>query len=643
MNRKKNIHKLDAMKIKKNIKKMGELLCDAGLITSEQLQKALAKQQKTNKKLGEILVEMCFISHMDIAKVLALQLGIQFIDFSETAVEPEAIQLVPEKLCRKHTLIPLSVDKKVIKAVFADPLDLSAIDELRFASGRNVQPCISTPDKIREAIAHNYHINIPLQDLISSLPIQSPVEIVFEGDNELDISDLIKRSETAPVIAMVNSIIINAVQRRASDIHIEPQQKFVNLRMRIDGLLKDIMTLPKWVQCLVISRIKIMAKMDISEKRIPQDGRIKIRIKNKELDLRVSSLPTQYGENIVIRILDMKADSFQLENIGLGSEELKKVISMIDRSQGMILLSGPTGSGKTSTLYAMLNRIKSNTIHIVTLEDPIEYEIPGISQVNVNEKVGLTFAFSLRSILRQDPDAIMVGEIRDVETACIAAQASITGHLVLSSVHTNSTISTITRLKNMGVPSYLISSSLNGIISQRLVRLICPNCKTKYNPSEEEFVKIGLRPEDIKNNNFYKGTGCQKCSHTGYSGRIGVFEVLTITPKFRELINNDAPAELLQKEAINSGMKYMIFDGLEKVKKGLTTLEELNRVLIFEEEEIRSVICPNCNSSIKSDFINCPFCGITLSKVCPSCGRQKEENWKYCPYCKNNFQELNYA
>jgi len=560
------------------------------------------------------------------------------------AIEPEAIQTISEKLCRKHTLIPLSLDKNIIKAVLADPLDLAAIDELRFASGKHVQPCISTPDKIKEAIAHNYHIHIPLQDLVTSLSIQSPVEVVFEGENEVDVSDLIKRSETAPVITMVNGIIINSIQKRASDIHIEPQQKSVKLRMRIDGLLKDEMSLPKWVQCLVTSRIKIMAKMDISEKRIPQDGRLKIRIKNKELDLRVSSLPTQYGENIVIRILDARADSFQLENMGFSDVQLKKVISMIDRPQGFILVTGPTGSGKSSTLYAMLNRIKSNSIHIVTLEDPIEYEIPGLSQVNVNEKVGLTFSFSLRSILRQDPDAIMVGEIRDGETGCIATQASVTGHLVFSSIHTNSAVATINRLKNMGVPTYLVSSALNGVISQRLMRLICPNCKTKYEPTEDEFVKIGIKGNEVKNIDFYKGAGCDKCGHTGYKGRIGIFEILPITAKMRELINNDASEDILLKESLKSGMKYLVHDGFEKVKRGLTTLEELNRILIFEEEEKnKTVICPNCSSSIRSDFINCPFCGETLSDICSSCGRPKEENWKFCPYCKCDFQSLNCA
>jgi len=643
-----NFHKINTInkkKPKQEIKKLGELLRDSGLITKEQLQRALINQKKSKRKLGEILVDMCFCSHKDIAKILSAQLGIQFIDFSTVAIDPEALQLIPEKLCRKHTLIPLSLDNKIIKTVFSDPLDLDAIDELRFASGKHIKPCISTPDKIREAIARNYNLHIPLQDLVTSLPIQSPLEVVFDGDNDVDdVSGLIKRSETAPVITMVNGIITNAIQKRASDIHIEPQQKIVKLRMRVDGLLEDVMSLPKWVQFLIISRIKIMAKMDIAEKRVPQDGRIKIIIKEKELDLRVSSLPTQYGENIVIRVLDARADSFKMENMGFSETQLKKVTSMIDRPQGFVLVTGPTGSGKSSTLYSILNRIKSDTINIVTLEDPIEYEISGLSQVNVNEKVGLSFAFSLRSILRQDPDAIMIGEIRDGETGCIATQASVTGHLVLSSIHTNSTIATINRLRNIGVPSYLIASSLNGIISQRLIRLICPSCKTEYHPTDEEFLKIGIKFDEVKDMHFYKGSGCTKCSNTGYSGRTGIFEVLTISTKMRELINSDASEDVVLKEALHSGMEYMAYDGFEKVKKGLTTLEELNRVLVFEEEDKKkTVICPSCSSSISPDFINCPFCGETLSETCTSCGRPKEETWKFCPYCKRDFQSLNYG
>ncbi|OGL43519.1 MAG: hypothetical protein A2W05_01270 [Candidatus Schekmanbacteria bacterium RBG_16_38_10] len=437
---------------------------------------------------------------------------------------------------------------------------------------------------------------------------------------------------------MVNAIVSNAIKDKASDIHIKPQQNEVKLRERVDGLLRDMMTLPKWVQGLVTSRIKIMAKMDITEKRIPQDGRIKIRIENKEVDLRVSTLPTQYGENVVIRILDNKSKIFDIDSIGFSKEYTEVVKSMMNKPQGFILITGPTGSGKTSTLYCMLNYIKSEKIHIVSLEDPIEYEMPGISQVSINEKVGLTFPFSLRAVMRQDPDVILVGEIRDAETAFIAMQASVTGHLVFSSLHTNNTIGTITRLKNMGVPNYLIASSLNGVIAQRLVRLICPKCKVPYIPSSDEFISIGIKPDETKGIRFYKGTGCEDCGNSGYSGRIGIFEILNINSQIKELIVSDASEDAITKAALSSGLKYIIHDGIEKVKEGLTTLEELNRMLVFEDEG--TTICPKCSTTIRSDFMNCPNCSHTITILCSSCGKPREKEWKFCPYCKAEYHSI---
>ena len=623
--------------LKEKLKKTGELLAEAGLITQEQLENALEKKKGTKKKVGEILVELGFVSEENIAKVIALQLGIRFIDLSSVSVEPEVLQLVSEKLCREHTFIPISSDKRTVIAVFADPLDLEAIDDLRFGTSRSVIPAVSTPKQIKEAIERYYHINTPLQELVKNMSSfkQSFIEIIYDRDSDAEISELVKRSETAPIITMVNTVIGNAVRNRASDIHIEPHQNNLKLRERVDGLLRDAITFPKWVQALIISRIKIMAKMDISERRIPQDGRIKIRIQGREMDLRVSTLPTQYGENVVIRILDSKSGVFDLESIGFSNEHKELVKTMFKRPQGFVLVTGPTGSGKTSTLYGMLSHVKSEKIHIVSLEDPIEYELPGISQVGINEKVGLTFAFSLRAVLRQDPDVILVGEIRDSETAFIAMQASVTGHLVLSSLHTNSSVATITRLKNMGVPNYLISSSLNGVVAQRLLRLICPKCKIPYIPSPDEFISIGMRVDDTKGMRFYKGTGCENCGNSGYKGRIGIFEVLNINSQIRDLIASDASEDAITKAALSSGLNYIIHDGIKKVKQGLTTLEELNRMLVFEDEDMMG--CPKCNTSIKSDFVNCPNCGYYVTSLCSSCGKPREQEWNYCPYCKAEY------
>jgi len=631
-------------KIKKKVKKTGELLCDAGLLTEEQLLQALQRQKETNKKFGDVVIDMGFVSDLDIAKVLSDQLGIPLIDFSSVAVEPEAVQIIPEKVCKKHTVLPISLEKDSLKVVFADPLDLKAIDDIRFATGRQVEPAISTSKQINEAIARYYHLSSPLQKLVDNMNLQGSVEFVYgHRENETESSELIKKSESPPVVKMVNGIILTAYEKKASDIHIEPQQKCVRLRERVDGLMRDVMELPRWAQGLVISRIKIMAKMDISEKRVPQDGKIRIRAKGIELDLRVSTLPTQYGENIVIRILDTQSGLFTLDQIGFSEDDLERVKSLLEKPQGIILISGPTGSGKTSTQYAMINHVKSETIHIITIEDPIEYELPGVSQVQINEKVGLTFAFSLRAILRQDPDVILVGEIRDGDTAFIAMQASITGHLVLSSVHTRSAVGTITRLKNMGILPYLISSSLDGVIAQRLVRLICSHCKVPYKPGVEELAKIGIsKIEDTREIKFYKGTGCEKCGSTGYKGRTGIYEVLVLNEQIRELIASEASEDVITKAALSSGMKTVWSEGFKKIMEGLTTIEELSRVIAFKEEE-GMMFCTSCNASIRSDFVSCPYCGQPINNVCNACGKVREAEWKYCPYCRIELNTLNVA
>lgn len=574
---------MSQQRLNHELMKLGELLLEDGLITKEQLTLALSiKKEDNRKKIGEILIEMGFVSELDIAKVLSIQLGIPLIDFSSVVVEPEAVQLVTEKLCLQHSFMPISVDKKVVKAVFADPLDLKAIDDLRFASGLSVQPAVSTPRQIKDAIEHHYNLNTSLKNIVDDMGFQMPLEIVYSEPEEINVTDLLNRSAAAPVIKIVNGIITNSIQDRASDIHLEPQKNCLKIRTRVDGLLRDVTVFPKWIQGLITSRIKIIAKMDIAEKRIPQDGKITVLFHERSLDLRVSTLPTQYGENVVIRILNAQSAILDLKQCGFSEEDLKRVESIVTKPQGIVLVAGPTGSGKTSTLYSMLNHIKSESIHIVSLEDPVEYEFPWMSQVSVNEKVGLTFAYTLRSILRQDPDVIMVGEIRDSETALIATQASITGHLVLSSIHTNSAITTITRLKNMGIPPHLIASSLNGIIAQRLVRLICPECKVPYKPSYEEFIKIGIKENKANDMNFYRGTGCRRCGNTGYKGRTGVFETMVFNQKIRNLIASDAPEDVIKKEAESYGMKHMMQDALLKLNDGVTTIEELGRVLTFE-------------------------------------------------------------
>jgi type IV pilus assembly protein PilB len=377
--------------------------------------------------------------------------------------------------------------------------------------------------------------------------------------------------------------------------------------------------------------------MDIAEKNIPQDGRIKLKVEGRDLDLRVSTLPTQYGEKITIRILDSLALKLDLQEMGSSEKDYHRIRSITDRPQGIVLITGPTGSGKTSTLYAMVNHIKAKAINIITLEDPIEYELKGVNQVAINEKTGLTFSFALRSVLRQDPDVILVGEMRDAETAKIAVEASLTGHLVLSTLHTNTAVGAITRLKNMGIQPYLIASSLNGVIAQRLVRKICDQCKKPYSPSEEERMKIRLWGKDPATFVSYIGTGCPACNKTGYKGRAGVFEVLTVGPRVQELIASDAVEELIGGAALDAGMQYMSENGLEKVRQGITSMDELFRVLHARGQEEFSP-CPNCNEPIKRESPACPFCEHIIVNKCPTCGTAREKNWMYCPYCGWGFQ-----
>lgn len=620
-------------------KKIGELLVESGLITEAQLQEALEESKKqSGMRIGNILVKKGYAKEIDISQTLSFQLSIPFVDLSAVAIDPEAIKLVSEKLARKYLLIPLFLESKALVVAMSDPLNLNAIDDLSFSAGLQVKPCVATPTDIAEAIRLHYHISQPIENLLVDLKVKAdrPVEVLEEIDTERDLAEQVKKSSAPPIIKIVDSIIIHGVENKASDIHLEPQEKWVKVRMRVDGLMREAMQLPKWVQGAVTSRIKLMAKMDIVERRISQDGRIKVRLGDKYLDLRISTLPTQYGEKVVMRILDPKAAMINLDSIGLSNQSMEWVVDMITRPQGVVLVTGPTGCGKTSTLYAMIERIKREEINIITIEDPIEYELKGVNQVQINEKTGLSFSYTLRSVLRQDPDVILVGEMRDSETALIAFQASITGHLVFSTLHTNDAVSTVIRLKNLGLPSYLIASSLNGIIAQRLVRKICPQCKEPYAPPEDELKRLGLSLEEQK---LYRGKGCKNCGETGFAGRTGIFEILNVNNKIRDLIAQDAPEQEITKAAVESGMISMYMDGLKKVLFGLTTIEELNRVVYFSgEEKDLWGICPTCLQAISPESETCPHCQRLIVDSCSSCGQKRESGWIICPYCATVFE-----
>lgn len=612
------------------VKKIGELLVESGLITEAQLHESLqALKEGKGQRLGAVIVHKGYADEIDIAQTLAFQLGIPFVDISKTQVDPEAVALVPERLAKKYMAMPLVCEHRVLKVAMADPLNLHAIDDIRFSTEMEVQPSVATLSDVDAAINTHYHLNEPIENLLGDLNRDRFVELVREPESDRDIIENTRKSSAPPIIKMVDSILIHGFENRASDIHIEPQELSLKLRIRVDGIMRETMKLPKWVQGPVVSRIKLMARMDISERRVSQDGRFKVKLGEKAVDLRVSTLPTQYGETVVMRLLDPKSAMLDLGGAGFLPGDLDRVRSIIGRPQGVVLVTGPTGSGKTSTLYSMISSIKSERINIITIEDPIEYELRDVNQVAVNDKTGLTFSYALRSVLRQDPDVILVGEMRDEETAVIAHQASMTGHLVFSTLHTNDAVASVVRLRNLGIPAYMIASALNGVVAQRLVRKICGHCKEAYDPSEDELKKGGVRWSGRK---LYRGAGCTACSGTGYSGRVGIFEVLTVNQKVKSLISSDASEQDIFRAAVDAGMTPMHMDGLKKVAAGITTLEELTRVIYLGKAD-EAARCPVCLENLPEGAQRCPNCGAVSLKNCQSCGKESQSGWKVCPWC----------
>ncbi|HEX8042757.1 ATPase, T2SS/T4P/T4SS family [Candidatus Deferrimicrobium sp.] len=614
-------------------KRLGEFLLETGLLGEEDLTRALAAQRTKRGKLGEVIVNLGLATEQEVAQVLSLQLGIPMIDLKNTPVEPQAIDLIQEKVARKHLIIPVAIDLRDLHIAMADPLSFEAFEDVRFASGYTIKPFIAPRSDVLWAIDQHYHLGSSLSTIVQDIVDERQVEVVHDSQDVegKDLDDLRKKSEAAPVIRMVNLIVAGAVDQGASDIHVEPTKTDLQIRHRVDGLLRKTMDLPKWVQGAVVSRIKIMARMDIAEKRLPQDGRIGVRVGGRSLDLRVSTIPASYGEKVVIRILDSVNANIPLDLIGFSPGELATMEDIISRPQGIILITGPTGSGKTTTLYGILNRIKSVDHNITAIEDPIEYELAGINQVAVQEKIGLSFAVMLRSILRQDPDVIMLGEMRDLDTTTIAVQAALTGHLVLSTIHTNSSAATITRLRDLGVPSYMISSTIVGIVAQRLVRKICQKCKVKADPSERDILRLGI----ASNVPVYRGAGCSECGGTGYKGRTGIYEILTITRPIRDLIAGNATENEIRQAAISGGMGTLGRSALEKVTSGITTTDEVYRVV--ETDADFASACPQCATSMESDFVMCPSCGYSASAACPGCSRMISPKWKFCPYCRQDL------
>lgn len=555
--------------------RLGDLLISAGVIRPEQLNDALAIQKKTRERLGDVLINNGIITEQQLIEALQMQLGVDFVDLTAVSIPLELARFVPRSIAKKYCVVPVKLQKDELYVAMSDPLNFEAQEEVKSASHKQVVPMIATRRAVEQAIATLYG-NEGTARAIEEMKREA-------GSNQADIvpvqmsKAVDNGAAEAPTIRFVNSVIERAVTERASDIHLEPQEGEMVVRMRIDGVLRRIFTVPANLQATVIARLKIMGGMNIAERKIPQDGRAMVTAKDKEIDLRISSIPTIYGEKIVLRLLDKSSGHINRKTIGLEGEDEKKYDRLLKNSSGVILIVGPTGSGKSTTMCAMIQELCNEQTNIMTLEDPVEYNIPGANQCQINEKTGMTFAAGLRSILRQDPDVISVGEIRDGETASIAVRAAITGHLVISTLHTNDAVSTISRLVDIGVEPYMISSALRGVVSQRLVRKICPQCRKAYTPTEEEKRMVGIAEnEDVT---FYKGEGCQECGRTGYRGRRGVFEILTLDAALRREVANNASSEELTRTALENGFVTMKDNCRRLVLEGVTTVAEAAKAI----------------------------------------------------------------
>ncbi len=554
-------------------RKLGEMLVKDQIITQEDLEAALEKQEESGTSLGHILVELGLASEWEMAAALGKQLNVPFITLSHYEIDRQVLESIPESIVRKYKIVPVDKTGDTLTIALSDPSNIYLLDELRLLTKCQIIPVISFESDISEAISRYYSREEDnFEEMLKDITDQE-MEVIKEEEIEEDDTDLAVEVNDAPVIQLVNLIISEAIKAKASDIHVEPYEKSLRLRYRIDGVLQEMTPPPKKFQNAIISRIKILSELDIAERRLPQDGRFKIRIQNRPIDFRVSVCPTAFGEKVVMRILDQSILMLGLADLGFEPDALKKFEESIRQPWGMMLVTGPTGSGKSTTLYSALSTINDPRKNIITIEDPIEYQLKGINQVQAKPEIGLTFAEGLRSFLRQDPDIIMVGEVRDLETAEIAVKAALTGHLVLSTLHTNDAPSSINRMTNMGVEPFLVTASINMIVAQRLVRRICENCKEVYKPSADLMAVLNV--QDAKETKIYKGIGCDRCRMTGYKGRIALYEVMVVSDKMRDMIIEGISSSNMKKVAIEEGMETLRQSGTKKVLEGLTTPEEV--------------------------------------------------------------------
>jgi type IV pilus assembly protein PilB len=575
------------------VSNLGDLLVQEKLLNREQLKEVEDFQKKNDVSTGTAIISLGYISEEDMAQALSRQLGYPYINLDQFEVYPDVINLIPVEIASKYLIMPIHRIRSFLTLAMVDPTDLDIIEDVRFRTGLSIQPVIASETGITNAIKKYYGTSdsLRVKQIVDEIEQadDASVNIIEEDEEDYDIEELVHSTEEAPVITLVNTVFIDAIKKGASDVHFEPYEKAFRVRYRLDGTLYEMMNLAMKFKNPVISRVKILSNMDIAEKRLPQDGRIKMRVKlengkKKEVDMRVSSVPTIFGEKIVVRILDKSMLRLNLEELGFENETLDRFKEGIKRPWGIVLVTGPTGSGKTNTLYSAISTINSMEKNIMTAEDPVEFYIPGINQVNIKEEIGLSFSASLRHFLRQDPDIMLIGEMRDFETVDIAIKAALTGHLVFSTVHTNDAASTVIRLVNMNVETFLVADSVFMIVAQRLVRRLCKKCRAKHNLTAEALVDIGYTPKEAPKVKAYKPVGCSVCHNTGYKGRIGIYEVLEVTDEIKDLILSKAHSKELKKMAVEQGMITLRRSGLLKIKEGVTSIEEVLRETVKDLE-----------------------------------------------------------
>jgi type IV pilus assembly protein PilB len=553
------------------VKQLGDILLDSGLVTQQQLSEAYEEHQRAGRALGRVLVEKGVLTESQLVAALAQQIGLKFVDLGDFPVDGAAIASVPPSVCRRYNALPIAYEDGRLLVAMSDPANVFAIDDIRSITGAEVKPVVATKSDVTAAINRYHRVDGDLDDLTMSM----------ETEEDDDLSNIREVTEDAPIVKFVNLLITQAIQDRASDIHIEPTERDLRVRFRIDGVLHEIMRSPKNIQSGVISRLKIMAEINIAERRIPQDGRLSVNANGKKIDLRVATLPTVWGEKVVMRVLDNSTAMLKLSDLGFSDSNYDRFSQSFTKPYGMMLVTGPTGSGKSTTLYATLNIVSRPEINVITVEDPVEYRIPGINQVQTNAKAGLTFASALRSILRSDPDVVLIGEIRDHETSQIAIEAALTGHLVLSTLHTNDAPSAIVRLTEMGVEPFLVGSALDCVLAQRLARRLCSKCREEYTPDRDALVSARFPWEDgAELPTFYRAVGCSACAKTGYRGRLALHEVMPVTEEIERLTVERASAVEIGRVAREQGMQTLRDDGMAKVLAGVTTLEEILRVVV---------------------------------------------------------------